>query len=198
MIRKVRLVAVCALALSRPETAAWSQRALDGRCGCGDDGLMMRTLFALAASAFVLLCSSTARADEECSLVGCSSGVTVRIKSLAEKLPSARKIDVCVAGQCSHEGVYESRPPKGKYVPKPEESARGEARRLHGLGPYPVSVTVLDQRGKVLLRVERRVEMEKFSPNGGGACPPTCFIAVLRLNVGRHALERVRLSPVAE
>ena len=119
------------------------------------------------------------------------------MSDLPKKLPAARKVDVCVAGQCRHGTLYANGPPRGD-VSKRLENAFVRARRLHGLGPYPVSVTVLDRHGKVLLRVERQVKMEKFSPNGV-VCGPTCFVADLKLNVGRRVLEQPpRRVPVGE
>ena len=85
--------------------------------------------------------------------------------------------------------MYENGKPEGKYVPQQFEGVRGKAAGLHGPGPYPVSVTVYDRRGAVLLRASARaVGMEKFAPNGV-VCGPTCFGAELRLNVGKHMLE---------
>jgi hypothetical protein len=123
-----------------------------------------------------------------CSLVGCSSGVGIEIRRLPKELPRARKIDVCVAGQCTHDTVYETGKPEGKYVPQAFLGVSGKASGLHGLGPYPVSVTVYDRHGAVLLRASDSVVMERYSPNGV-VCGPTCFIAELRLNVGKHLLE---------
>jgi hypothetical protein len=123
-----------------------------------------------------------------CTLIGCSSGVGIEIKQLPKELPRARKIDVCVAGQCRHDTVYEIGKPEGKYVPKAYRTVLGGASGLHGPGPYPVSVTVYDRQGAVLLRVSDSVVMHKYQPNGVD-CGPTCFEAPLRLNVGKRMLE---------
>jgi hypothetical protein len=112
----------------------------------------------------------------------------IEIKQLPKELPRARKIDVCVVGQCTHDTVYETGKPEGKYVPKAFQAVSGDASGLHGLGPYSVSVKVYDRQGAVLLRVSDSVMMKKFSPNGV-VCGPTCFFAGLRLNVGKHMLE---------
>ena len=124
-----------------------------------------------------------------CSLVGCSSGVSIGIEQLPKELPRARTIDVCVASRCTHDAVYETGKREGKYVPQAFPSVSGVFSGLHhGLGPYRVSVTVYDRQGAVLLRASDRVVMEKFSPDGVG-CGSPCFEASVRLNVGKHLLE---------
>ena len=146
--------------------------------------------FGAAALTAMLLSGCGSGRHSACSQVGCISGVGVRLPGLTKALPRARLIDVCVAGQCTHDTVYETYEtgnPEGKYVPR---AFLGEARGLHGLGPYPVAVTVRDGHGKVLLRVERSVVMEKVSPNGV-VCGPTCFGANLKLDVNKRALEPV-------
>jgi hypothetical protein len=127
---------------------------------------------------------------DTCTQVGCTSGIGIEIKQLPKELPGARKIDVCVADQCTRDTVYETGKPEGKYVPKAYRYAEAEARRLHGPGPYPVSVTVYDRQGAVLLRASDSVVMEKDQPNGVH-CRPTCFGAALWLNVGKDTLERL-------
>jgi len=132
----------------------------------------------------------SAEREVACTLIGCSSGVGVGIEKLPKELPRARKIDVCVAGECTHGTVYEIAKPEGKYVPKAYPAVFDEPSGLRGPGPYPVSVTVYDRQGAVLLRVSDSVVMEKDYPNGV-SCPPPCFIASLRLNVGSRMLERL-------
>jgi hypothetical protein len=134
-------------------------------------------------------CGSGKRATA-CFEVGCTSGVGIGIGQLPKELPRARKVDVCVDRQCTHDTVYENGKPEGKYVPRAFSSVFDRASGLHGPGPYPVSVTVYDRQGAVLLRASDSVVMEKDYPNGV-SCPPPCFGAALRLNVGKQVLERL-------
>jgi hypothetical protein len=148
-----------------------------------------RTSLALLIGVLGLSGCGSGKHETFCTAVGCRSGVGIEIKQLPKELPRARKIDVCVAAECTHDAVYEGGKPEGKYVPQAYPSVSGVFSGLHhGLGPYPVSVTVYDPQGAVLLRATGSVVMEKFSPNGV-VCGPTCFVAGLRLNVGRHMLE---------
>jgi hypothetical protein len=147
-----------------------------------------RTSLALLIGVLGLSGCGSGKHEGACTLMGCSSGVVIEIKQLPKELPRARKIDVCVAGQCTHDTVYETGKAEGKYVPKAFLTVFGKASELHGLGPHPVSVAAYDRQGTVLLRVSDSVVMEKYSPNGVG-CSPTCFVAGLRLNVGKHMLE---------
>jgi hypothetical protein len=57
-------------------------------------------------------------------------------------------------------------------------------------GRIPCRFTVYSSRSDELLRVSANVLMERLSPNGV-VCGPTCFVAGLRLNVGKHRLERL-------
>jgi hypothetical protein len=121
---------------------------------------MRRTSLPLLIGALGLSGCGRGKHEGACSKVGCSSGVRIEITQLPKELPRARKIDVCVAGQCTHDTVYETGKPEGKYVPQAFMAVSGEASRLHGLGPYPVSVTVYDRQGAVLLRASDSVVME--------------------------------------
>lgn len=123
-----------------------------------------------------------------CTAMGCSSGVSIDIKRLPKDLPTARRLTVCVAGQCSPDTVYETRRAEGQYVPKPFNYADGKARKLHGLGPYMVTVTVTDRHGEVLLSAHRMVTMRRYYPNGEG-CGGPCFVASLKLNTTTGELE---------
>jgi hypothetical protein len=151
------------------------------------------TLFAAAAAVMAIMvavsgCGSSRHVPEACTLIGCNSGISVEVRGLTKTMPRAWEVDVCVAAHCTKNGVRESGKPRGRYVPKPYAYVGGEGRRLHGLGPYPVSVTVRDRHRQILLYVARGVTMERFSPNGV-VCGPTCFVRGLKLNVGRRQLE---------
>jgi hypothetical protein len=147
------------------------------------------TSLALLIGVLALSGCGSGKRETVCSGVGCTSGVGIGIEQLPKELRRARKVDVCVDGQCTHDTVYKNGKPEGKYVPKAFRFVTAEARGLHGLGPYPVSVTVYDQQGAVLLRASDSVVMTRYFPDGV-SCPPPCFSASLRLNVGKHTLER--------
>lgn len=121
---------------------------------------------------------------KSCGLVGCSSDVAIDIRQLPRRLPSARRVEVCVAGRCSENAVYETY--ASRY--RSREAAFGEGQGLlKGLGPYRVSVTVFDPRGRVLLRAATEVKMNRFYPDGIG-CGSPCFSGAARLDVNSGQL----------
>jgi hypothetical protein len=144
-------------------------------------------LLTVTALALMLGASSVGAAEAPkyvCAEVGCTSGVFIGVRSLVKGMPAAWTIDVCIDSHCARDRVYE--PDVVGLRAYGTVSSRSSA--VHGLGPYVVSVVVRDRRGKVLLRAERAVRMERYYPNGKG-CQGLCFVRGLRLNATRHQLE---------
>jgi len=149
--------------------------------------LALMAIAVVAALCVVALTDGFSKPRREfCSLVGCISGVKIDIGQLPRKLPSARKVEVCVDGQCHKTPVYEA---PGGHRPRPYLVVWGRGERLHeGFGPYPVSVMVFDRRGRLLFSAATKVRMDRWYPDGIG-CGTPCFDGEARLNVAGHELD---------
>jgi hypothetical protein len=106
-----------------------------------------------------------------CTLIACSSGVTVRLSQPPERASSAR---VCVAGKCGRPRPLD--PVAAVRAPLPEASRRAGAR-------VNVVVELLDGEGRLVERLAGRATVTRSRPNGPD-CPPVCFQAKLTLSSG--------------
>jgi hypothetical protein len=109
-----------------------------------------------------------AKDERFCTLMGCSSGIAVRLDGL-RRATSARL--------CAGAGCASGRLGRGETSIVRREW-RGVPKRAHA---------ILDRHGRVLLHLGRAVELQKFEPNGH-ACGPTCWFAGLRLDAARRRL----------
>lgn len=96
-----------------------------------------------------------------CTVVGCESGVSVDVRSLAGE---GRQVTVCIDRTCKRAG---------------REDAVRITRRYEEGQPVTVRVVVRTDAGKVLGRVRRTVGLKAYRPNGPD-CPPLCLSRSLR------------------
>ena len=114
-----------------------------------------------------------------CTLMGCSSGIGVRLDGLRRALPHATSARLCAGAGC-----VSGRLGRGETSIVRSEW-RGVPKRPHA--SYTADLTILDRHGRVLLHLRRAVELRKFEPNGH-ACGPTCWFAGLRLDAAQRRL----------
>lgn len=112
-----------------------------------------------------------------CTKVGCRSGVTVVLGVVKRALPTARTVRLCVGARCA------TAPATTRLI-EVEWPGGGSAANS---ATYVADVTVRDSQGRLLLRTSRRVATEKVEPNGR-ECEPTCFGAILQLDVAHKQL----------
>ena len=138
----------------------------------------MRALLA-AVIAAVCLTPALVGAQEPnqiCTLIGCSSGVGVNIKSVSQ-VAGAKRVTVCVNDKCRRFSTTAS-------------IARVNAPGLSGDERATVKVVVRGSGDRVLLRVVRRVALRRLQPNGED-CPPVCWNRSLKLDVSGRRLVAV-------
>jgi hypothetical protein len=132
----------------------------------------------LIVAVFVAACLTPAlvaaqEPDQACTLIGCSSGVGVNVKSVAQ-VAGAKRVTVCVNDKCRRFSTTTS-------------VARVNAPGLSGDERATVKVVVRGSGDRVLLRVVRRVALRRLQPNGPG-CPPVCWNRSLKLDVAGRRL----------
>lgn len=108
-----------------------------------------------------------------CTLIGCESGVDVRLVQAPDNAATAR---ICADDRCKRK--------RPALDPGARFPCSAEPRRLR------IAVTVRDVTGDLLMRRHKRVRLRKYQPNGPN-CPPTCYVAVLKFDVRAGEFERV-------
>jgi hypothetical protein len=107
-----------------------------------------------------------------CTQIGCSSGISVELPASSALPRHAVRATVCMNERCRSFSLSE----RGTS----RQVVRIEDRRLAGPGPIRVRVVLRDRRDRRVLRRERVVTLSRAQPNGPD-CPPTCWLASLRL-----------------
>ncbi|MDQ3676791.1 MAG: hypothetical protein M3401_08325, partial [Actinomycetota bacterium] len=102
-------------------------------------------------------------AELSCTLVGCTSGVSVRAPELAYAREDVSRVRVCIDRKCS--------------VLRRDRGVRWEwYQRIAGRRiVISVSAAMLDKRGRVIASHSRPVTRRPTSPNGR-RCGPTCYV----------------------
>lgn len=106
-----------------------------------------------------------------CTTTGCTSGVTVRLQAL-RSVSGVSKTTVCVNNRCRKAS---------------RSTIRINDGSLSGERPARVTVVVYGKAGRVLLRVSKRVGLQKKEPNGED-CPPRCWSRIVILDVKNRSL----------
>ena len=138
---------------------------------------MRRLLVAIIAA--VCLTPALVGAQEPgeiCTLIGCSSGVSVNLLSVSQ-VKGAQRVTVCVNNRC-------------RRFSTTTRVARLNAASLSGDERATVKLVVRGSGDRVLLRVVRRVALRRLQPNGPG-CPPICWHRSLKLDVSGRRLVTV-------
>lgn len=118
----------------------------------------------------VSLSSCGGSSDASCTAVGCTTGAQVDLSALPLQPGPKSSVTICVGSHCS--------------------TTRSQGRSaLVGAGaeaPYNnqriviVTITMTGPSGAVLAHSSVRAQLSRYQPNGA-ECPPTCFVARLRL-----------------
>ena len=111
--------------------------------------------------------------NQICTLIGCSSGVSVNLQSVSQ-VKRAQRVTVCVNDRC-------------RRFSTTTRVARLNAPGLSGDERATVKVVVRGTGDRVLLRVVRRVALQRLQPNGPD-CPPVCWHRSLKLDVSGRRL----------
>ena len=124
------------------------------------------TVTAVALVAGVIGRGDAGAAHRPSTLIGCESGVLVKL----ERLPTrAASVEVCAGGRCRRADV-----PLMAIAFVPVANAKARAGKLR------VRVRVFAEGGQALFTRRRTVLLRAFRPNGGD-CPPVCYQRTLRL-----------------
>lgn len=103
-----------------------------------------------------------------CTLMGCETGLSVRIPQMHKALPEAARIRVCAETQCS---ATRDRRAQFIQVRLPDDAGPRDVRvRLQVFGPD----------GRAIAAAEGTATLTRIAPNGGGECGPVCFVASMR------------------
>jgi hypothetical protein len=138
----------------------------------------MKRRFALGATIIVALSAGTTAIAKEfdddwkppyCTLVGCSSGFSVMVKSAP---PGTRFVDLCVGAVCER-GLLDRHESRRAAEGKGWAPTRLETR-VNGDEPLYVTVVTRAADGRQLSYLERALPTEKSRPNGED-CAPVCF-----------------------
>jgi hypothetical protein len=106
---------------------------------------------------------------QACTLIGCESGVSVRIGRLPVR---AEVIEVCVGTRCRRARL--ATPPRIVFVPVQASSPRVVLVRVRGFSGS----------GRLVFSTSRRVGLRALQPNGPD-CPPVCYHRALALTGGQ-------------
>jgi hypothetical protein len=131
--------------------------------------VMKRALIALVLVTATAGTAGTARSQERvCTLIGCSSGVTVRITA---PQPAGSTFTVCIDDHCA------KRMAQGDFY-RLEDSA------IDGSKPVRIRIVLRSKRRRVLARYDQQVMLTKSQPNGP-ECEPICWQATFAIGAGR-------------
>lgn len=115
-----------------------------------------------------------------CSLVGCSSGISINTNQVARTVKGAAWVTLCIGGDCETERASAANV-VGRQLGKLGPDRRGD-------GSYEVTLTISNRRGAALLVVSHLVRHLRVLQPNGAACGPTCRLATLELRASRHEL----------
>ena len=107
--------------------------------------------------------------SKSCTLIGCSTGVTVDLAELPLPPGPLSKVTVCVDNHCTSRSPDAS-PLLDTFADIPYHNERA----------VTVSITMIGPDGGVLAQSSVRAQLVRVQPNGSG-CPPTCYTAHVRL-----------------
>jgi hypothetical protein len=114
-------------------------------------------------------CASSRGNARGCTLIGCSSGVTIDLAALPLQPGLQSKVTLCVDDHCTSRSPNAS-PLFDAFADIPYHEERA----------VTVSIIMIGPEGAVLAHSSTTAHLVRVQPNGSD-CPPTCYSAHLRL-----------------
>jgi hypothetical protein len=103
-----------------------------------------------------------------CTEIGCSSGLQLNLRPIAQRMPDARRVKLCLDSRCR---TFSPREPLA-MLSEPRIESRANVR---------VTMAILGAGGKVLQRDAQAVRIVRTRPNGP-SCQPLCFQVPLAID----------------
>lgn len=116
------------------------------------------------------LSSCGGSSDASCTAVGCTTGAQVDLSALPLQPGPKSSVTICVDSHCST-----TRSPGSSALVDAGAEAPYNNERI-----VTVTITMTGPSGAVIAHSNVRAQLSRYQPNGAN-CPPTCFIARLRL-----------------
>jgi hypothetical protein len=103
-----------------------------------------------------------------CTEIGCSSGLQLNLRPIAQRMPDARRVRLCLDSHCR---TFSPRDPLAMLT----------ELRIRSRANVQVTMAILGAGGKVLQRDAQGARIVRTRPNGPG-CKPICFQVPLALD----------------
>lgn len=127
---------------------------------------------AVAAGIFALGVDRLTK-TKQCTLIGCTSGVSVQERSIARAFPEADSMRLCVEDLCEGHDI-------GRRPLRSVRSLQVRNKAVDGPEPVTVRLTLFDAQERVMETGSTEVTLSRYRPNGPGC--GNCWNAGVRFD----------------